>query len=90
MPYQYSQQLIADYQKYFLERFNKEISVSQANEYLHSTTGLFLLYAFPPNDSKAIVPRSTGRNDCQIATHKKRGSQSLSVISIKHTPTPKI
>jgi len=42
MPYQYSQQLITDYQEYFLERFNKEISVSQANEYLHSMAGLFL------------------------------------------------
>jgi len=27
---------------------------------------------------------------CLIASREERGSQSLSVISIKHTPTPKI
>ena len=90
MPNTFSPQLIKDYQKYFLERFNKEISVSQTNDYLDSLAGLFLLYAFPPQENKEFDPRSTARNDCQIASREERGSQSLSVISIKHTPTPKI
>ena len=90
MPTNFSPQLIADYQKYFLKRFKKEISTSQANDYLHSLAGLFLLYAFPLQENETLDPRSTGRNDCQIATREERGSQSLSVISINTTSTPKI
>ena len=96
MPYKYSQQLTTDYRKYFKKRFNKDISANQANDYLDSLAGLFLLYAFPPDETKGFDPRSTARNDRQIASREERGNFSesqdkkhSSVISIKRTPTPK-
>lgn len=81
----FSPQLIEDYQKYFFKRFNKEISDEQANHYLHSLAGLFLLYAFPSIEANNFNSRSTARNlpDCEPCGR-------VTVISINTTPTPKI
>ena len=52
---EFSPQLIERLQRYFLNRFKKQLTIEQANQYLHSYAELFGLFwdDEPPPDQSA-------------------------------------